>query len=396
METMGVPASAEVTRQGTEAKAILKTDPASRIFYIDNLKAFLAVIVVLQHAAQPYGPGGGWWIAPEPQSTVDLIVLGFFMAVTMSFYMGLFFMISAYFVPASIERKGPVRFMKDRLVKLGVPIPIFLLGIFPVINYLLYYYGQQFIGNYLDYINIFSPVPRLDLGHLWYLELLLVFSAAYVAYRLVKKTKTGIKRAFPGNAAIVVFTIVMALASFVVRIWAPVNYWVPFHLFEPAHLAQYIMLFTAGIIAYREGWIEAIPEATQMLWQNIVYLMLILFPFTVIITREQIFTGGFTLASLIGSTWEAFMCVSMCITLLALFKNRFNSGGRIAKILANNSYSVYLVHVPIILLLQYLLIGVPADPLIKFAIVGTIGVPLSFAISHYGVRRLPYARYILG
>jgi putative flippase GtrA len=43
-----------------------------------------------------------------------------------------------------------------------------------------------------------------------------------------------------------------------------------------------------------------------------------------------------------------------------------------------------------------MLIGVGLDPLIKFAIVGTVGVILSFAISHYVIRRLPYAKYVLG
>jgi hypothetical protein len=43
-----------------------------------------------------------------------------------------------------------------------------------------------------------------------------------------------------------------------------------------------------------------------------------------------------------------------------------------------------------------MLIGVAIDPLIKFAIVGAIGVPLVFATSHFVIRRLPYAKYIPG
>jgi peptidoglycan/LPS O-acetylase OafA/YrhL len=82
--------------------------------------------------------------------------------------------------------------------------------------------------------------------------------------------------------------------------------------------------------------------------------------------------------------------------LLALFKNRFNSQGPFAKALANNSFAVYLIHLPIIVFLQFQLIGVAIDPLIKFAIVGTLGISLSFAISHYVIRRLPYARDVLG
>jgi peptidoglycan/LPS O-acetylase OafA/YrhL len=110
----------------------------------------------------------------------------------------------------------------------------------------------------------------------------------------------------------------------------------------------------------------------------------------------KLFSGGLTFASLIGSTWEAFVCVSMCIVLLALFKNRFDSQSRITKAMADNSFTVYLIHIPIIVFLQYLLIGVKMDPLIKFAIVAVLGVPLVYAISHFGIRRLPYAKLFLG
>lgn len=401
---MGLPAKASVTGVSAETKTILKVALTSRMYFLDNLKVFLAVLVVLQHSAQPYGPGGGWWIAPDPkQTTIDFIVLGLLMAVNMSFFMGLFFMISAYFVPGSLDRKSPAKFMKDRLVKLGVPIPIFMFGVFPAMGYLLFYYGQPVINFYLNYLNIFSSQYTLEFGHLWFLAMLLIFSASYVAYWLVKRPSSRPKQAFPGNTAILSFVMAMALISFVVRVWAPMNYWVPFHLFEPFHLTQYAMLFAAGIIAYREGWIDAIPEATAKLWSKIAKRTIILLPVAIFVTNGvqfseglKMFSGGLTFASLIGSTWDAFMCVSMCIALLALFKDQFNSQGRIAKAMADNSFTVYLIHIPFILFLQYLLIGIPIDPLIKFAIVGATGIPLVFAISHFVIKRLPYAKYMLG
>lgn len=401
---MGLPAKASVTRPGVESKTILKTAPTSKMYFLDNLKVFLAILVVLQHSAQPYGPGGGWWIASDPNKTIiDFIVLGLFMAVNMSFFMGLFFMISAYFVPGSLDRKSPPKFMKDRLVKLGVPIPIFMFGVFPAVGFLLLNHSQSVVNFYLNYLNIFSPQYNLEFGHLWFLAMLLIFSAVYIAYWLVKRPSAKPKRAFPGNTTILAFVVAMALISFLVRIWAPLNYWVPLHLFEPFHLTQYVMLFAAGIVAYREGWIDVIPEATSKLWSKIAKRTIILLPVAIFVTNGvqfseglKMFSGGLTFASLIGSTWDAFMCVSMCIALLALFKDLFNSQGQIAKAMADNSFTVYLIHIPFILFLQYLLIGIPIDPLIKFAIVGAIGIPLVFAISHFVIRRLPYAKYILG
>ena len=161
MIVMGMPMVSEVNGLGTEVKAVLKTAPTSRIYFLDNLKILLAILVVLDHAAQPYGPGGAWVIPSEAGSYIDNLVLSMFLIFVPAFFMGLFFMISAYFVPASLERKGAAKFMKDRLVKLGVPILIFMVAVFPVMGILLL--GQ----------------PLISFGHLWFLALLLIFSAAY-------------------------------------------------------------------------------------------------------------------------------------------------------------------------------------------------------------------------
>jgi glucan biosynthesis protein C len=375
---MGMPAEAEVNKTGAGVRAVSKMALASRVYFLDNLKVFLTMLVVFHHAAQPYGPGGSWPIASESNSVIDFIVLGVFMAVNMSFFMGLFFMISAYFVPSSLERKGAARFMKDRLFRLGVPIVVSMFAVFPAMAYLL-------VGQ-----------PIISLGHLWFLELLLIFSGVYAACWLLKRSSSKAKRAFPGNKAIVVFAVAMALVSFIVRIFAPVNYWLPLGLFEPFHLTEYVMMFAAGIVAYREGWIGAIPGATAKLWSRVAILMVVLLLVIGAATDNQQFSGGLTLASLLGSFWEAFMCVSMSIALLALFKNRFNSQGPVAKALANNAYTVYLIHIPVVIFLQSLLVGVPVDSLVKFVIVGVGGVILSFAVSHYMIRRLPYVTYVLG
>lgn len=352
----------------------------SRIYFLDNLKVFLAFLVVLNHAAQPYGPGGAWVIPSESGSYMGYLILTIFLTVVPSFFMGLFFMISAYFVPSSLEKKGVLKFMKDRLVKLGVPILIFMFGVYPILGYLVLHQAQPFI----------------TVGNLWFLVLLLLFTAVYVTYWLVKKPSTKTKRAFPGNVVILAFIIVMALISFVVGIWAPINYWLPFGLFEPFHLTQYAMLFAVGIIAYREGWIDAIPEITAKIWSGVAILLVMLLLAVTLWNSDVLLFGGIKLGSLLGSFWVAIMSVSMCIALLSLFRNRFNSQGPLAKGLANNSYTVFIIQIPIIVFLQYLLIGVLIDPFFKFIIVGAIGIPLIFAISHYVIRRLPYATYVLG
>jgi peptidoglycan/LPS O-acetylase OafA/YrhL len=93
-----------------------------RLYFLDNLKIPLIILVVVHHAGQAYG-GGGWWFVENPERSS---LLGIFFTVNRSFFMSLFFMISGYFLPASYDRNGPLDFLKDRFLRLGVP----LLGFF--------------------------------------------------------------------------------------------------------------------------------------------------------------------------------------------------------------------------------------------------------------------------
>jgi glucans biosynthesis protein C len=380
----------------TETAAVVTAAPKTRLYFLDNLKVLLAVLVVLHHAGQPYGPGGGWWIASEPQQTIDFIVLGLFFSINSAFFMGLFFLISAYFMPGSVDRKGPAKFLADRLARLGTPILIFSLAVFPVMTYLLFNSSRPFISYYLDYVNIVNPDNGLSLGHLWFLGLLLIFSAGYLALRLASKRPGLMKRQFPGNGSILAFAAAMAVVTFTIRVVSPVNDWLPLlHLFEPAHLTQYVLLFAAGIVAYRNGWLENIPAATAKFWWRVAGLMVLAIPVLFIVFGDSTGEGGLTLASLADSTREALLCVGLCIGLLSLFGNRYNWQNKLTKALADNAFTVYLIHIPVVVFLQYLLVGVEIHPLLKFLIVGAVAVPACFAIAHFAIRKLPYVKDIL-
>jgi peptidoglycan/LPS O-acetylase OafA/YrhL len=374
-----------------------------RLYFLDNLRILLAVLVVMHHVGQPYGPGGSWLIPADPSSFIGTIVLGSFMAINMSFFIGLFFMISAYFVPGSYEHKGAGTFYKDRLVRLGVPIVVFMALVLPVMLYLLHGVGVTSFGDYYHhtYLTIKGLLEGqgLSLWHLWFLEQLLIFSGFYVLWRKAtggRKQESPRKMAFPSNFAIAVFAVALGLAMFAVRIIFPLNLWLPFISFEPAHYPEYIALFAVGILAFRNGWLNAIPAATARKWGCITVLAIVsIIPMLAIFPVSTITAGGLTLASLALSLWEAVVCVGMCISLIYLFRTGFNVEGKFTKALADNTFTVYLIHVPVIVSLQYLLEGVNIHPLLKFAIVCLVGVPTCFLLSHYVVRRLPYAKYVL-
>jgi surface polysaccharide O-acyltransferase-like enzyme len=71
-----------------------------------------------------------------------------------------------------------------------------------------------------------------------------------------------------------------------------------------------------------------------------------------------------------------------------------NRTGRVWQVLSANAYAAYILHVPIVIGIQYALLTLPAGPLTKFAIVGLVSTPLTFGVSHL-IRKLPRVKSIL-
>src|SRR5687768_1267247 len=74
----------------------------TRLDYIDTLRVLLTILVIAHHAGQAYGPTGGDWPIFNQQRAA---ILGPFFTVNASFFMGLFFLISGYFLPGAYDRK---------------------------------------------------------------------------------------------------------------------------------------------------------------------------------------------------------------------------------------------------------------------------------------------------
>ncbi len=93
----------------------------SRAYYIDRIRVILTALVVLHHTAITYGAPGGWYYRELPfTGSLTGLFQVLFVSVNQAYFMGLFFLIAGYFTPASYDRKGPVRFSLDRLVRLGM------------------------------------------------------------------------------------------------------------------------------------------------------------------------------------------------------------------------------------------------------------------------------------
>ncbi len=374
---------------------------SGRLLFVDNIRVLLTVLVLLHHLMITYAGSGGWFYKEGLQDFTTTAVGAWFCATNQAFFMGLFFFISAYFVPGSYDRKGAGVFFKDRLIRLGIPLAIYSWVLNPIMLYMLF--GGQGVPFFDYYLRVyFGENALIGSGPTWFIETLLIFSLVYVGWRVVTRNRpapVAQESPFPGNRSIVLFALTIAVLAFIVRLVFIVD---EFN-FGPLNLqfgffVQYIALFAIGLVAYRRNWLVNLPEATGRLWLRVaIALVLAWWPFVLITdapSNIMPFKGGFHWQSLANATWESFTCVSMSIALVYLFRRYFNRQGAAAVWLSRNAYTAYLIHplvlVPVALAVQSIMVY----PLAKWAVVGMVVVPLCFGLGQV-LRKLPYTERVL-
>ena len=370
------------------AGAAPRGSPASagRIFYLDALRVVLTVLVIAHHVGQACGPTGGYWPVQEPARAP---ILGAFFTVNRSFFMSLFFMISGYFMVGAYERNRLGRFLRNRLVRLGIPVLVFAGLMIPARIFL---FGEH-ISRWDDVVNA---------AHLWYIEHVLLFSVVYVLARRIREgsrapvpaPQSAVRRTAPGLLVTFVALLGVAVACGLVRIWSPIDRWMNllgFFRVAVADVPRDLAFFIVGALAFRRGWFESFPTRRGVFWLCVglgaaaAWYALALVPHR-----------GFGLAGspIFYLVWEELVCFGLCIGLLVLFRQFVTSQGRFGRMLAANQYSAYFWHPLLIVGIQMAFLSLPLGPLAKFAAVTLIGVPLVFLWS-WLLRRIPAVRAVL-
>lgn len=371
----------------------------NRKYYIDNIRILLTALVVLHHLAITYAGGPGLWyyIEPNPNPIANL-VLTLFIATNQSFFMGMFFLISAYFLEKSLRRKSVNQVVQDKLKRLGIPLLFYIFILSPLTMYLKTRFE---FGLDPTFIEFFRTGGWLTFGPIWFVAALLLFTMVTVLGGLVLKLPFLQTTApLPNNWKMLFGVFSITIVSFVVRIAIPVGQTLDPFGFQLAHFTQYIVLFCVGLVASRNNWLEQITAADAKFWMRGVWVfMLVLFPAVfyfggALTNGTDIFMGGFSWQSFAYSLWEQVVGIGIIIGLFAWYRERRNTQGSLQKKLSASAYTVYVFHTLILVALSLSFRNVEINPTAKFVILTPIVLISCFTISN-GIRKLPIARNIL-
>ena len=359
----------------------------------------MTVFVVLHHTAITYGAIGGWfWYELKPSAALSSQVLIQFCTTNQAYFMAFFFFLAAYFTPASLERKGYRQFIGDRFMRLGLPLLAFILLLGPFTAALAHW------GNTGRFWETFPYILRHAIvipGPLWFVEVLLIFSLIYCAWRaLTGAPLAGAKRMsrpFPSTLTLLWTALATGLAALLIRQISPVG--VVYASFQLAFFAPYVVLFAAGIAAWRYDWLR------QLTWKNaraIVWIALLAWPLmpAAVLVSNAVYRGkanfitGFSWSAVLYAMWEPLVAWGFIAGWLVLARRWMNQPSAFWSWVNRRAYTVYIVHPPVLVGVSLLLHGWTAPVLVKFGVAGALACAASWLLADLLVR-LPGVRRVV-
>ena len=337
-----------------------------RLYYLDNLKVCLTVLVIMHHAGQAYGNGGDWAYTPSNPAEFMPWIWHFF-STNAAFFMGLYFFISGYFVPGSFDKQGSKQFIQKKLLRLGIPL-LFMGGLICVLS------------------------GKLEIAHMWFVESLLVFC---LVYSLIRQWVSPIDKkcnSKPTIIGLLIVALLMGIGSYFIRQVSPQDHWIwPFGIIplpmEPAHYLQYVMMFVLGILAYRFQWLNEMSNGTGI---------------TTLLIGVALAVGNYLRD---GGPWndfvwqwfgiyESLMCIFISFGLMWLFREFVSGTSRLWQWCAAQSYGAYVFHLLLMIVLQNVVDSIWMGAFGKFLFIGIVTTILSFGLT-WIVRMIPGVKRVL-
>ena len=375
-----------------------------RLHSLDALRAFALLLGIFFHGAAGYVENfpPALWPWHEPPSTT----LGAYFFFSHIFRMSLFFMLAGFFGRLVVERKGVRAFVKDRSKRILLPLvaglPIVLLS-FGLLGAL----GTVLGGGDLATLTAAQPDQQGAEGrdtfpwaHLWFLYYLVIFYLAALVLRAVfsqlldrgghirRALDAFVRFALSGVWGAALIGLPLAAYYSSLEGWSS---WTglpaPLQLLPQASsLVGYGTAFAFGWLAHRQ-----MNRLLALERQWVVFIA-----FAVVLSGVAYFVGGSTprfapylaggeLVVFCAAYFVAMWCWIFGLTGAAV---RFLSDeSRVRRYVADSSYWLYLMHLPLIAFFAALLHSVPLHWTIKYSIEIAATLVVLFVSYRYLVRQ---------
>ncbi|HEX4229903.1 MAG TPA: acyltransferase [Bryobacteraceae bacterium] len=399
-----------ITSKPLRATAVPAVRTTNYNYGIGYLRGFIVALVVAHHAVLAYHPFAPpppvsllpqprWWQAfpiVDPQRWTGFSLFAGFNDI---FFMSLMFFLSGLFVWHSLQAKGSAKFLRGRLLRLGVPFLVAAAIVAPLAYYPTYLQTSGHAG-FTGFWHQWLSLGTWPAGPAWFVWVLLAFDCiAALLFVMAPRWGATLGRMMSGAAARpAAFFLLLAAISAITYIpmalaVTPMDWWAfgPF-TFQTSRIFHYLAYFLIavgiGALGIDRGLL-ALGGKLARRWPVWATAALVFFGVACVVTiigvTSHIKSQGWAVARDAGFVLS---CAASCFAFLALFIRFAQSRSRLFDSLADNSYAIYLVHYPFVSWLQYSLLPASLPAVAKGAIVFVGALGMSW-IAAMAVRRIP-------
>jgi glucans biosynthesis protein C len=212
--------------------------------WVDTLRVALISGVIVVHTATAYVTDFAGFYYDDERVTSSVVSIAFALPALMGgiFGLGPLFVVAGWFSVRSLARRGQAGFVGSRLLRLGVPLVVFLLLVNPLADYLGNLWDED--DTFLGYLAV------TEFSIMWFVVALLVCSLGYAALRRIRPLAGPRPR--PGGGSLVVAASVIGVGS--LAVWQFTTL-LDTHLMNVRVSAwtQGAVLFALGVMAAEAG-----------------------------------------------------------------------------------------------------------------------------------------------
>lgn len=372
------------------------------------LRAFIIVLVVAYHAALSYNtilPATLATSLAEHLSTMRAVspvndavrseLLGLLTGFNDTFLMALMFLLSGLFVWRSLRRKGSAIYLRDRAIRLGIPILVMIL-LRPVTYYPTYLQlGGQ--GGPAGFWQAWSAIEWRG-GPIWFLLLLLAFDLVVALLARLRREGRGASRWMASDlprkpfrlfllilllSAIAYIPITAVIGSFS---WLQVG---PAQI-QVNRVLHYAAYFLAGIAIGAYGIEDSCLGEDASLarrWPLWTVSMLLVFAVYIVVAVS-------VPSEAIVGTLYVLTCAVSSFAFLSLFLRFVRTRRPVLDSLFYNSYGIYIVHYGVVSWLAFALLGAAMPAMAKFLLVFVGTMAICWALVAL-LRRIPLVAKVI-
>jgi glucan biosynthesis protein C len=324
----------------------------TRIAGFDVVRALAVLGVVALHACVPYlrnpMPGLSWSVTDRPDALVDFA----FWTIEV-FIMPLFLAQAGYFAWQTLSHRGPSVLVKSRAKRLLIPLTFGCLVILPI-DLHVWVLGWVADGLVepvkLRSFKFDGDIDRNLWGtcHLWFLQYLFLYAALLAGWRTAeqKSRLLGRIRASAGTVALTLFAI-----AFVTLLVRPNVVWGFQHAFAPVPskwIYSGVFFFAGALLASADPQLRRLQSTAGRLTASASLLLIA----AVTMGRWHLAGGDGAVANSALALLTVAAAAAATFGLLGLATRLTHTVPTAIRYLAAASFWVYLVHHPIVVLVQ--------------------------------------------